>query len=257
MMPTRFERHTNFPPLGEEGQQRLQRGRVLVVGCGALGGTVADLLVRAGVGRDGGGVTIIDPDEVQLSNLHRQTLFTEDDARCGRLKVEAAQKALLAADSDANVQTIARRFDESNADMAEHFDLLIDAVDNFPTRFLLNRAAIQFQKPLISAGVAAASGQILTVLPGETACLECFLSNDAATHVVSPPDSVLSPLPQFFAALEVMEAIKILAGQFEAVNRSLWSFDLWEHQFRRLELPRNPQCPVCGVMTALRGKTSP
>ncbi len=249
----RYSRQISFSPLGDSGQQRLQCGRVLVVGCGALGGTVADLLVRARVGRDGGGITILDSDIVQLSNLHRQTLFTEQD--CGRLKVEVAHTRLLAADSEANVEVIAERFDENKAGMAAHFDLLIDATDNFPTRFLLNRTAVKCGKPLISAGVAKASGQILTILPGQTACLECFLApqNDTRDDTVTPesasdaaPFAVLSPLPQLFAALEVMEAIKILSGHNEAANRSLLGFDLWSNTIRQLALAPNPGCPVCG-----------
>ncbi len=238
----RYSRQTNFPPLGTDGQRRLQRGRVLIVGCGALGGTVVDLLVRAGVGRDGGTVSVLDPDVVQLSNLQRQTLFTEQD--CGRLKVESARSALLAVDSKANVEALAERFTEHNADMVEKFDLLIDATDNFPTRFLLNRFAMRFRKPFISAGVAGASGQMMVVIPGVSACLECFLDG---THTDSaPPVAVLGPLPQLFAALEAVEAIKILTGQLDAVSRSLVAIDLWSNSFRRFEIPRNADCPVCG-----------
>ncbi len=237
---SRYSRQISFPPLCHEGQRRLGLGRVLVIGCGALGGTVADLLVRSGVGRDGGVVTILDSDVVQLSNLHRQTLFSEND--CGQLKVEVAKKALLAADSQAQVEVFAARFDENNAEMAENFDLLIDATDNFPSRFLMNRTAVKFRKPLITAGVAGALGQILTILPGKTACLECFLEPQSES---APPVSVLPPLPQFFAALEVIEAIKVLTGHVESVNRLLTTFDLWNNSFREFELTRNPHCPVC------------
>ena len=240
----RYSRQTAFAPLGEAGQQRLQQGRALVVGCGALGGTIATILVRAGVGRDGGCVALIDPDTVRLSNLHRQTSFTEDDVRCNRFKVEAARKALSAADEKANIETIAVRFDENNAEMVADFDILIDATDDFSTRFLMNRAAVKYRKPFVTAGVAGASGQILTVLPGETACLECFLDpKDNSATVVVP---VLPPLPQLFAALEAMEAIKILSGHAETVDRSLFAVDLWENRFRRFDLKRNENCPVCG-----------
>ena len=242
----RYTRQTDFAPLGETGQRLLQRGRVLIVGCGALGGTVADILVRSGVGRDGGVVTIIDSDTVQLSNLHRQTLFTENDARCGRLKIDAAKKVLFAADEKASVETIAGRFDEKRISMVSNHDVLIDATDNFPTRFLLNRTAVKYRKPFVTAGVAGASGQTLTVLPGRTACLECFLDSvhhgDAVTTV-----PVLPPLPQMLAAMEAMEAIKILSGHEDAANRSLVAVDLWENRIRRLEISRNKNCPVCGT----------
>jgi len=239
----RYLRQTLFAPLGEAGQRLLQRGRVLIVGCGALGGTVADLLVRAGVGKDDGRITLLDPDVVQLSNLHRQVLFTEEDARQGRFKVEAAQKALLQADQAANLEIFPVRFDESNLSMVADFDVLVDATDNFPTRFLMNRAAVKYGKPFVTAGIAGASGQTVTILPGVTACLECFLQ--AVEEIQENIIPVLGPLPQIFGAMEAMETIKILSGCLDAVNRSLLTFDLWGNRTHRFEVVRSVDCSVC------------
>ena len=222
----------------------MQRGRVLIVGCGALGGTVADLLVRAGVGRDNGRITLLDPDTVQLSNLHRQVLFTGEDARQARLKVEAARDALLKADQSANIEVLPTLFDEQNMSMVADYDVLVDATDNFPARFLMNRAAVQYRKPFVTAGVTGASGQTITILPGETACLECFLRRNE-----TPPDGIvpiLGPLPMLFGALEALETIKIVSGNLEAVNRSLFALDLWKHRYHRFDVVRDSNCPVCG-----------
>lgn len=245
---SRYRRQTAFAPLGEEGQRRLQRSRLLVVGCGALGGTIADLLVRSGFGVDDGLVTIIDPDVVRADNLHRQMLFTERDAAEARYKVVAARDALKAVNGKAKIEAIVGRFDENNASMLESFDLLLDATDRFRVRFVMNRAAVRFGKPWITAGVLGASGQILTILPGETPCLECLFDPETIPDERFDTEhlGILPPLPRVLASLQVMEAIKILSGRLEAVNRSLWSFDFWNNRITTLEAARNGRCTLCG-----------
>lgn len=243
----RYRRQTAFAPFGEEGQRRLQRARVLVVGCGALGGTVAELLVRAGTGIEDGKITLIDFDVVQPGNLHRQTLFTQRHAVESRYKVEAAREVLLSIDGRANLDVVVGRFNETTASMLESFELLIDATDDFSSRFDMNRAAIRYGKPLITAGVSGASGQILTIFPGRTACLECFL--DPSVSETAPNDSsygILPATPQFFAAWEVMEALKILSGHPDACNSKLFSVDLWNNRLTPLDIRRDPRCPACG-----------
>ena len=245
MEQERYLRQTLFPSFGETGQKLLQQGRVLVVGCGALGGIIAELLVRAGVGKDNGQIMLIDPDVVQLSNVHRQLLFTETDARHGRLKVEAAREKLLEADSATNIGLLPTRFDEHNASMVADYDVLVDATDNFSTRFLMNRSAVLYKKPFVTAGVTGASGQTMTILPGETACLECILSSSEESQAdeIFP---ILGPLPQIFGAMEALETIKILSGRLEAINRSMFALDLWTNRSHRFVISRNENCPVCG-----------
>jgi len=243
----RYSRQILFTPLGKTGQRLLQQGRVLIIGCGALGGTIADLLVRAGVGKDKGKIALFDPDTVQLSNIHRQVLFTEEDARKALLKVEATRKALLAADQAANVEVFPIRFEQHNMKILADFDVLVDATDNFPTRFLMNRAAVKYRKPFVTAGVTGASGQTMTILPGETACLECFLQPEEPVQEQSNNIfPILGPLPQILGALEALETIKILSGNIESVNRSLWTLDLWTNRNKRFDIVRNMNCPVCG-----------
>ena len=242
----RYLRQTLFQPLGESGQKHLQKGCVLIIGCGALGGIIADLLVRAGVGKDGGRITLVDPDVVQITNVHRQLLFSEDDAKHARLKVEAGRKKLLEADSEANVDILPHRFGENNASILADYDVLVDATDNFPTRFLMNRAAIAYKKPFVTAGVTGAFGQTLTILPGKTACLECFLQAPEAEEQNGSIFPILGPLPQIFGALEALETMKILSGHLESVNRSLFTLDLWSNRSNRFDITRNENCPVCG-----------
>lgn len=250
MTQSRYRRQTAFAPLGEQGQERLQRSRVLIVGCGALGGSVADLLVRAGVGTNGGTISLMDPDMVQEDNLHRQLLFTDRDAQEERYKVEAARDALCAANAGARVEAIQERFDERNCAAVGLFDLVIDATDNFPTRFLLNRAAVKHGIPLVSAGVLGASGQLICVLPYETACLECVF-DPSVENPLPENDGILSPTPALFASLQACEAIKILSGNQKAVCDSLLSVDLWNNRFHQIQATRNDQCPVCGEKNLL------
>lgn len=251
---SRFVRQKNFAPLGDEGQRRLEQSRVLIVGCGALGGTVADLLVRAGVGQSGGCLTLMDPDIVQLDNLHRQTLFVERHAKESRFKVEAAREMLLSANESASLQTLVERFEETERcfHLVEAVDLLIDASDNFRARFVMNRAAVQADRAFITAGVSGASGQILSILPGRTPCLECLfdatsLSFSQQEHNAWP--ALLGPLPQFFASMQSLEALKILSGNTATINPSLWSVDLWSNHFSSMAIAKNPNCPVCARTT--------
>jgi len=234
----RYRRQKLFTPLGDGGQRRLQTGKALVVGCGALGGSVANLLVRAGIGSVG----LMDHDIVEVVNLHRQLLFNERDL--GRRKVDAARDTLLAADSRADIETFPYRFDESTAPLVGRFDLLIDGTDNFPTRFLMNRTAIRYGKPFITAGVCGNAGQVFTVFPGQTPCLACLIPPTEAFR--EGEFAILSPIVQVIAAMETSEAIKILSGNENAVNRSLFVIDLWTNKTTPLEVARNKNCPVCG-----------
>ncbi len=239
-----------FEPFGEDGQKRLESKRALIVGCGALGGSVANILVRGGIGSVG----LIDPDVVELGNLHRQFLFSESDI--GRRKVDAARETLLAADRNARIDVFPVRFDAENVEMLQEFDLLIDGTDNFPTRFLMNEAALRWKKPLVSAGVYGASGQIFTVFPGRTACLACLASPIAESESEEFP--VFPPIVQTIAAWEASEAIKILSGNESAALSTLIAVDLWTNRFTTMNVPRNERCPVCGLPEpSLRGLIGP
>jgi len=243
---TRYHRQVMFEPFGEQGQQRLAGARVLICGCGALGGSVAAILARAGVGF----LRLLDDDTVTLDNLHRQFLFNESDAKSQSPKVLAASRALQAANSSVTIEPLCKRLTSENGrDLVTDVDLLIDGTDNFPTRFLLNDLALSSGKPLISGGVSGTTGQVLTVLPGQTPCLACVFdpamtATDTNQKVVFP---VLSPIVQVISALQSMEAIKILSANTDRVSRTMLTFDLWNNQIRQFPLDHfaNEYCPRC------------
>jgi adenylyltransferase/sulfurtransferase len=240
-----------FEPFGEHGQQRLAGVRVLICGCGALGGSVAAILVRAGVGF----LRLLDDDTVTPGNLHRQFLFNESDAELQLSKVIAATRPLQAANSSVTIEPVCKRLTSENGhDLAADVDLLIDGTDNFPTRFLLNELTLRSGKPLVSGGVSGASGQVLTVLPGLTPCLACVFDPSLTTADVNPRDAtrstafpVLSPIVQVISAWQSMEAIKILSGNIDRASRAMLTFDLWNNSVQKFPLEHLTQerCPLC------------
>lgn len=245
---TRYHRQVIFEPFGKQGQKQLTKARVLICGCGALGGSVAAILARAGVGF----LRLLDNDIVTLGNLHRQFLFDESDAASETPKVIAAARKLRAANSDAAIEPLCSRFTADNGhDLVADVDLLIDGTDHFPTRFLLNELALRYGKPFVSGGVTGASGQVMTVLPGQTPCLGCVFDpalalTDAKQDAIEP-FPVLSPIVQVVSACQAVEAIKILSGNTGCVSRAMLTFDLWNNRFHRFpfeQLASQP-CEMC------------
>ena len=245
---TRFHRQVIFEPFGEQGQERLATSRVLICGCGALGGSVAAILTRAGVGF----LQLWDDDIVTLDNLHRQFLFSESDAESQTPKVIAAARALHAANRSVIIEPVCLRLTADNGhDSVADVDLLIDGTDNFPSRFLLNDLALHFGKPLVSGGVNGMSGQVLTVLPGQSPCLSCVFDPSLAkiTAKLNTIERfpVLSPIVQVVSAWQAAEAIKILSGNIDRVSRAMCTFDLWNN--RVCQFPLEPftkeHCPWC------------
>src|SRR5262245_36787758 len=172
--PARDDRRARFAPLGKDGQQRLGEARALVCGCGALGSVVAETLVRAGVGF----VRIVDRDFLELNNLQRQVLYTEKDVADGLPKAIAAASHLRQINADVHIEQVVADVTFQNiADLAGDVDILLDGTDNFAVRFLLNDFAIKNQKPWVYGGCIGAEGQTMTILPGESACLACLMSD--------------------------------------------------------------------------------
>jgi adenylyltransferase/sulfurtransferase len=258
-MNSRHSRHEAFPPIGPEGQERIYAARVGVIGCGALGTHAAEMLARAGVGRSGV-LRIIDRDYVDLSNLQRQTLFIEADARESRPKAVAAVSHLLEIDSLGSYEAVVRDFNASNARSFTHdLDLVVDATDNFRSRFVINDAAVAEKKPWIYGGAVGSQGMVAMIVPDSTPCLRCFLE-------VLPPlgsyDScdtagIITPLPAAVAALQVSYALRWIVGERD-LPRGLTKLDLWRgSQSRQLEsAERDPNCPSCGTgeLPALRAQ---
>ena len=243
----RYIRQVRYPPLGEEGQRRLMDSRVLVCGCGALGSTLANTLVRAGVGH----VRIVDRDFVEISNLQRQVLFDEDDVKNQMPKAAAAAEKLRRINSQVEVDSIVADVDYQNIEeLCQGVDAIVDGTDNFETRFLVNDAAVKLDIPWVYGGCVGAEGQTMTILPRETPCLRCLM------HDCPPPGStptcdtagILGPAVGVVASLQAVEALKILSGNRDAICRDLTVIELWDgriHQVDVRQLRDQVDCPAC------------
>lgn len=243
-MTSRYSRQERFSPLGEQGQENLKKASVLLCGCGALGSTIAERLTRAGVGR----LRIVDRDWVELSNLQRQALFTEDDAAKSRPKAAAAAEALYKINSSIEIQPLVEDITYENIEtLAERCDLLIDGTDNFETRFLINDYCVKNSIPWVHGGCLGASGQVLSILPGETACFRCFLPDLPSRDTLESCDTagVLGPAVGLIACWQSAEALKILSGNPQAAGRGLILLDSWDTETRVVKLHRQGNCKTC------------
>jgi molybdopterin-synthase adenylyltransferase len=255
----KYSRQMLFAGIGEVGQQRLLAASVVLVGCGAIGAAAAGLLVRAGVGR----VRIIDRDFVELSNLQRQSLFDEHDARLATPKAAAAERKLRAINSSVSVQGLVTDLNSRNTEeFLAGFDLILDGTDNFETRFLINDYAIQFNRPWIYAATVASYGVTMTIRPGLTPCLACLLDSSSNGHGLEETCDtvgVLGPIVNLIASLEVAEALKLLAGREEALHGRLISCDIWSGHFQSVRVAQNSDCRACArrEFSYLDGKAQP
>lgn len=250
MKPEQHEKYSRqilFAGIGEAGQERILGASAVLVGCGALGTAVANLLVRAGLGR----LRIIDRDFVEPSNLQRQTLFDEADAREALPKAVAAERRLHAINSSVQVEGIVGDLTPKNAaDLLAGFPLILDGTDNFETRLLLNDAALSLGVPWIYAAVFGSYGVTMAIRPEETACLACLLEGgdrSAAIGADATCDTagVLQAAVGVVASIEAAEAMKFLAGKPEALNGRLIACDVWSGKFQSIRVARNPVCRAC------------
>ena len=216
----KYSRQILFAGLGEQGQERLLASSAVVVGCGAIGAAAANLLVRAGVGR----IRIIDRDFVEPSNLQRQTLFDEADARDALPKAVAAERKLRSINSSVSVEGIVADVNPHNAEeLLAGFDVILDGTDNFETRFLVNDFAVKSGQPWIYAAAVASYGLTMTIRPGLTPCLACLLPADRrgqGLEETCDTIGVLGPIVNLIASLEVAEAMKLLAGRESDLHAS-------------------------------------
>ena len=241
----KYSRQTLFAGIGEEGQARLLASSAVVVGCGAIGAAAANLLVRAGVGR----VRVIDRDFVEPSNLQRQILFDEADARDALPKAVAAERKLRAINSSVAVEgAVADLTPQNVGDLLAGFDIILDGTDNFETRFLINDFAVKSARPWIYAAGVASYGLTMTIRPGVTPCLACLLESGTNGHGIEDTCDtigVLGPIVNLIASLEAAEAMKLLAGCAEALHGRLISCDVWSGHFQSVRVARNPGCRAC------------
>ena len=242
----RFVKQTRFHPVGLEGQAKLRNAKIAVVGVGALGSTIAERLVRAGIGS----LRIIDRDWVELDNLPRQALYTEADANASSPKAAAAEKHLRAIDSTCKMEACVEDLTVRSIDrLLGDVDLIMDGTDNFETRFLINDFAHEHSRPWIHGGCLGASGQVMTIVPGQTACLRCILGESMSPGTMPTCDTagVLGPAVSIIAAWQCVEAIKYLCGGFDADKSCLLSFDIWSGDVRKISMKRLREtgCPSC------------
>jgi molybdopterin-synthase adenylyltransferase len=239
----KYSRQILFPGIGEAGQERLLAGSAVLVGAGALGSALGALLVRAGLGR----LRIIDRDFVEPSNLQRQLLFDETDARQSLPKAVAAERKLRAANSAVEVEGVVADLGPRNArELLQGFSLLLDGTDNFETRFLLNDAAIDLATPWIYSAVVSSYGLTMTIQPGVTACLACLVDSSGNAGIEDTCDTVgvLNPAVGVVASLAAAQALKLIVGNDESEGR-LVSCDVWTGKFQSIRVTRNPDCPAC------------
>jgi MoaD family protein len=252
----RYSRHLVLPQWGEEGQRKLAAAKVLVVGAGGLGSPVLTYLAGAGVGTLG----VVEFDVVEISNLPRQTLHHMHDL--GRSKARSTQESL--ADNNPDVKVIAHetRLTKENAlEIIGGYDMVVPAVDNLETRYLINDACVLLKKPMIEASILAYEGQCTVFLPGR-GCYRCLYPSPPPPGLMPTPATagVLSLAPAVIGPIQAMEAIKLILGIGESLNGRLLLFDALAMEFRQVRIRRDPNCAVCGdapTITSLAGEGKP
>lgn len=257
----RYSRQERFAPIGREGQTLLGQKHVLIVGAGALGSANAESLVRSGVGT----VSIVDRDYVEWSNLQRQQLYTEEDARMRMPKAVAAQQHLQQINSDVAVHAHVMDVTASNIqELVQGVDLIVDAGDNWGVRYLINDIAEQERIPWIYGACLGSYGITYTIIPGKTPCLACIMGRNAASdedgtsngsateqanaNATCDLEGIIPSAVQMVVSHQTSEALKLLTGRTDALRGKLLSFDLWENQFTTIQVDRmkRPDCPSCG-----------
>jgi molybdopterin-synthase adenylyltransferase len=241
---SRYSRQVRFAPWGVDGQERIGASRVAIVGCGALGTVQAEILARAGVGL----LRIIDRDVVELSNLQRQFLFSEADAREGTPKAVAAARRLAEINSEVTVEPMVADLSPSNAvELLENIDLILDATDNFETRYLINDFSVRENIPWIYGAAVASYGLKLAIIPNVTACLKCvYPEPPQGAQPTCETAGVLSTVTATIAALQTADAMRILKSGSDNFLARLTTIDLWTGEVRQLSPPsRDPNCPCC------------
>jgi len=238
----RYSRHLLVPEIGIEGQLKLLDAKVLLLGAGGLGSPTALYLAAAGVGTLG----IVDDDEVDLSNLQRQIIHSND--RVGVAKVDSAEQAINGLNPDVEVVKYQTRLDSSNImEIIEGYDVIVDGVDNFPTRYLLNDASVRLKIPVVSASILGFDGQLSVFAPYEGPCYRCLYPTPPPAELAPScgANGVLGALPGVMGVLQAIEVVKLVTGAGEPLIGRLLLYEALSTQFTDLKLRRDPDCPIC------------
>lgn len=247
-MNDRYSRQELFAPIGACGQQKIMSKHVLLIGAGALGTQNAENLVRAGIGK----LTIIDRDYVEWSNLQRQSLYSEEDAKNRLPKAVAAKKRLSSINSDVVIEATVGDVMAQELEILiqkDKPDLILDATDNFETRMVMNDVSQKYQIPWIYGACVGSYGISYAMIPGETPCLHCLLETAPLGGMTCDTAGIISPAVQMVVSYQVAEALKILVEDWEALSGKLHSFDLWKNHYTsmRVDKMKREDCPSCGV----------
>ncbi|MCS7131342.1 MAG: MoaD family protein [Hadesarchaea archaeon] len=234
----RYNRQTIIPGFEERGQRKLKKARVLVAGLGGLGSPASAYLVAAGVGH----LTILDAEQVELSNLNRQILHWSSDV--GRPKAVSAIEKLSKMNPNVKLESRQEAITRENAGkLVENADVVVDGMDNYPARYLLNEACVRKQIPFIHGAVEGLIGQLTTIVPGRGPCLRCIFPREPPAAQARP---VLGPTPGVVGCLQAMEAIKLIVGLGKPLVGQMLLFDGGEMIFDIIQVRRNSSCPICG-----------
>lgn len=244
-MNNRYSRQELFSPIGEEGQQKIREKHVLIIGAGALGSANAEMFVRAGVGR----ITIVDRDYVDWSNLQRQQLYAESDVKNNLPKAIAAKKRLEEINSDVTIEALVQDVTaEELEELVINVDVIIDATDNFETRFIVNDISQKYSIPWIYGACVGSYGLSYTILPSKTPCLSCLLQSIPLGGATCDTAGIISPAVSLVVSHQVTEALKLLVEDYESLRDGLVSFDMWKNEYSCMNVQklRQHNCPSCG-----------
>ncbi|HDR7790885.1 thiazole biosynthesis adenylyltransferase ThiF [Bacillus cereus] len=244
-MNNRYSRQELFSPIGEEGQQKIREKHVLIIGAGALGSANAEMFVRAGVGT----VTIVDRDYVDWSNLQRQQLYAESDVKNNLPKAVAAKKRLEEINSEVRVEALVQDVTaEELEELVTNVNVMIDATDNFETRFIVNDMAQKYAIPWIYGACVGSYGLSYTILPSKTPCLSCLLQSIPLGGSTCDTAGIISPAVSLVVSHQVTEALKLLVEDYESLRDGLVSFDVWKNEYSCMNVQklRKHNCPSCG-----------
>ncbi len=239
----RYSRHIILQEVGGKGQKKLLGARVFIVGAGGLGCPVGYYLSAAGVGTLG----VIDDDEVELSNLQRQ--IAHNVHSLGKPKVESLKNTFEALNPDVKVVALKQKISKDNIlDLIKDYDVIVDGSDNFPTRYLVNDACVMLGKPLVSGAILKFEGQVTTILPGEGHCYRCLFEQPPPPGLVPSCQEagVLGAITGVVGSLQATEVLKLILSKGEPLSNLLLIYDALRVNFRKVKIPKNPDCPVCG-----------
>ncbi len=235
----RYSRNILINEISDEGQGKLLKSKVLVAGAGGLGSTVLANLASLGVGNVG----IVDYDNVELSNLNRQYIHKFNNIN--KLKTDSAEEWLRSYNPDIKIDKYKLKLTYTNSnEIIEKYDVIIDCFDSYKSKFELNNICVKHEKPLVHAGVTEFSGQVMTIIPGKTACLYCiFTEPELGSYVLK---GIISPTVSYAASVQSSEAVKVLLNlNKKLLTNCLFSFNLLDNEFRKIKMEKNPKCPAC------------